>query len=159
MEFLSYAWSSGLQTCSNKMSKTWWITLLQLQGFHSIILLALCDADYKFLWVDAGTNGSVSDAQLFNDCELRETIEDGSIGFPAADRLPQDYKDMPYFIIGDNAFPLRTWLMKPFSRRNLDDEERIFNYRVSRDRRIVENSLGILANRFQVLLTTMRQEP
>ena len=129
------------------------------KGFHSIILLALCDADYKFLWVDAGTNGSVSDAQLFNDCELRETIEDGSIGFPAADRLPQDDQDMPYFIIGDNAFPLRTWLMKPFARRNLDDEERIFNYRVSRARRIVENSFGILANRFQVLLTTMRQEP
>jgi hypothetical protein len=129
------------------------------KGFHSIILMALCDADYKFVWVDAGTNGSISDAQLFNDCELRQAIEDGSIEFPAAEPLPLDDKNMPYFILGDNAFPLRTWLMNPFSRRNLDDEERIFNYRVSRARRVIENSFGILANRFQVLLTTMRQKP
>ena len=72
---------------------------------------------------------------------------------------PSDAKDMPYFIIGDDAFPLRTWLMKPFSRRNLENDQRIFNYRLSRARRIVENAFGILANIFQCLRTTMRQQP
>ena len=37
------------------------------KGFHSIILLALVDAKYKFQGVDVGTNGSSSDAQIFND--------------------------------------------------------------------------------------------
>ena len=82
------------------------------QGFHSIILLALVDADYKFLWVEVGANGASSDAQVFNSSDLKDTIEDGSIGFPAADNLPGDDNNIPYFIIGDDAFSLRTWLMK-----------------------------------------------
>ena len=64
---------------------------------------------------------------------MKEVIENGTIGFPAADPFPKDDRPMPYFIIGDDAFPpLRTWLTKPFFRRNLLDAERIYNYRLSR---------------------------
>jgi len=49
--------------------------------------------------------------------------------------------------------------MKPYSLRSLNNEERIFNCRLSRARRVVENVFGILANRFQVLLTTMKHHP
>ncbi|KAL8567704.1 hypothetical protein ACOMHN_009012 [Nucella lapillus] len=127
------------------------------KGYHSIILFAAADAYYKFTWVDVGANGSASDCQVFNSSELKEAIEDDTISFPDPDPLPGDNVDMPYFLAGDNAFPLRTWLMKPFSRRELDNDERIFNYRLSRGRRVIENAFGILANRFRVLLTTMRQ--
>lgn len=129
------------------------------KGFHSIILMALVDADYKFLWVDLGANGSASDCQVFNHGELKEAIEDGSIGFPEADEMPYDDWPMNYFIVGDDAFPLRPWLMKPYSRRNLENDERIFNYRLSRARRVVENAFGILANRWRCLLRTMGQQP
>ena len=47
------------------------------KGFFSIVMLGLVDADYKFLWVDVGANGSASDAQLFNSCELKEAIDSG----------------------------------------------------------------------------------
>ena len=36
------------------------------KSFFSIILLALLDADYKFIWADVGVQGSSSDAQIFN---------------------------------------------------------------------------------------------
>lgn len=129
------------------------------KGYHSIILFAVADAYYKFTWVDVGANGSASDCQVFNSSDLKEAIEDDTIGFPDPDPLPDDNVDMPYFLAGDDAFPLRTWLMKPFSRRQLDNDERIFNYRLSRGRRVVENAFGILAHRFRVLLTTMQQSP
>ena len=129
------------------------------KGFHSIILMALVDADYKFTWVEVGCHGSAGDAQVFNNSELKEAIDTGAINFPKPDALPGDDQPMPYFIVGDDAFALRSWLMKPFSCRNMTHEQRILNYRLSRARRIVENAFGILAHRFRCLLTTLQQTP
>ena len=50
-------------------------------------------------------------------------------------------------------------MKKSFSARGLSVEERIFNYRLSCARRVVENAFGIMANRFGSLLTTMSQNP
>jgi hypothetical protein len=66
---------------------------------------------------------------------------------------------MPYFLVGDDAFALTTWMMKPYSTKQLSLQERIFNYRLSRARRIVENAFGLLTNRFRVLQTTIDMEP
>ena len=109
------------------------------KGFHSLILMALVDADYRFIWVDVGSNGSAGDAQVFNGGQLRQAIVTGSLNFPPPDALPNDDKEMPYFIIGDDAFALQKWMMKPFSLRNLTKSQRIYNYILSRARRIVEN--------------------
>ena len=103
--------------------------------------------------------GAASDAQIFNSSEVKECLNDGSIGFPAPDPLPNDTENVPYFFIADDAFALRPNMMKPYCFQGMTDEERIINYRLSRARHVVENTFGILANRFQVLLTTMNHAP
>ena len=85
-------------------------------------MLALVDGQYKFRWVDAGTAGSCSDAQIFNACQLKRRIEDGRIGFLDPAPITQGGRDVPYFILADDAFALKTWLMKPYGRRMLTRE-------------------------------------
>eukprot|EP00057_Strongylocentrotus_purpuratus_P022300 XP_011676774.1 PREDICTED: uncharacterized protein LOC105444342 [Strongylocentrotus purpuratus] len=61
--------------------------------FCSVVLLAIVDANYSFLWCKVGANGSSSDAGVFNESTLRGALEDNTIGFPAPDPLPGDDRD------------------------------------------------------------------
>ncbi|GFT82583.1 DDE Tnp4 domain-containing protein [Trichonephila clavipes] len=115
---------------------------------YSIILFAVVDADYCFTYVDVGGNGRANDSAVFRNSSLNIAMENKAIGFPE-----------DHVIIGDDAFPLRPDLMKPFSKHGLSDEEKIFNYRTSRARRVSENAFGILAWRFRVFSKAIELKP
>lgn len=109
--------------------------------------MAVVDANYKFLYADVGCNGRCSDGGVFAGTDLREALDDGTINLPQDRPYPNDDQPMPFSLVGDDAFPLRRYMMKPYPQRNLTTEQRIYNYRLSRARRVVENAFGILANR------------
>ena len=86
------------------------------KSYFSLLPLALVDADYKFMWVNVGVSGSSSDAQIFNSSKLKRRIENGRLGLPPPAPLGPGGPDLHYFLLGDDAFALMPWLIKPYSR-------------------------------------------
>jgi hypothetical protein len=127
------------------------------KGFHSMVLLAVVDAHYRFLLVDVGVNGRNGDAGVFATSPIAAAVEKD---IPSPTPLPDwDSTVLPHVLVGDEAFPLKVNLMKPFPSRGLTLEERVFNFRLSHARRVSENAFGILINRFAVLATRMSLQP
>ena len=129
------------------------------KGFYSMVLMAVVDANYRFLYINVGATGAGSDGGVFAKTRLRQQLEEDTLGLPGAEPITADGPEVPYFLVGDEAFPLKTWLMKPVPRRNLTFNERIYNYRISRARRVVENAFGILANKWRCLLFKLSLKP
>lgn len=122
------------------------------KGFFSIVLFAVVNADYEFLYVNTGTNGSVADASILNGTRFYQKMNNNDLKLPLPSALPgTEDVVVPYVFLGDSAFALNKNLMKPFPFHNITSEQRIFNYRLSRARRVVENAFGILSSRFRVL--------
>jgi len=80
-----------------------------------------------------------------------QAFENNTISISQPCLLPNTDIVVPFSIVGDEGFPLKSYLMRPYARRNLQGNERVFNYRLSRARRIIENAFGILAARWRIL--------
>ena len=75
------------------------------KGYFSLVVLALVNAEYKFLRVNMGASGSLSEAQIFNYSKLKRRIENGTLGLPLPEPLGPEGPDLHYFLLGDDAWP------------------------------------------------------
>ena len=122
----------------------------------SINLMALVDANYRFIFVDIGQYGSNADGPVFQKSEFGKMYMKGELNIPGPKFLPRAryLGPMPHVIVADEAFPLHPTIMRPFPRGRgnyrLPRPRQIFNYRLSRARKIVENAFGILGQRFRI---------
>jgi hypothetical protein len=111
----------------------------------SIALLALVDANYKFITVDVVAYGKNSDGGIFHNSTLGRALRNGNLNIPGDKELPGTDISMPHVIVGDEAFPLSKYLMPPYPGNQTKNNEakKIFTYRLSRARRVSENSFGV----------------
>lgn len=72
---------------------------------------------------------------------------------------PGGNEQMPYVLVGDDAFALKTYLMKPYAQQGLDAEKLVYNNRHSRAKRILENLFGIVANRWRFMRNVILLHP
>lgn len=136
-------------------------TYFNYKKTFSINLMAIADASYKFITVDIGQMGSSSDGGVWDHSNFGSAWNRDRINVPPPTPLPLTDTEIKYVIVGDEAFPLKPNLMRPFPGRDLTGEmrKRRFNYRLSRARRVVENAFGILANRWRFLFSPVDADP
>lgn len=118
------------------------------KGWHSIILQGVVDGNGKFWNVFTGLPGSLHDARVLRLSTLWELANRGNL-------FPPHYRNIGavragYYILGDSAYPLLDWLLKPFhDTGRLTAQHHSFNHKFSRARVVVENAFGRLKGRWR----------
>lgn len=129
--------------------------------YYSLVLMAVVDANYNFIYMNVGSEGKASDGGIWARTSLQMHINDPTnpLHIPPP-RLVNGITDpLPFFMVGDDAFPLKHTLMKPYPHLQLSVLQRVYNYRLSRCRRIVENAFGILTTKFRLFRQEMSMRP
>ena len=115
------------------------------KNFYSIVLMALVDSHYRFVWGTCGYPGNSHDSIIFKSTELWSNIESGNVLPSIGNTIAK--QTVPPLIVGDSAFPIAPWLMKSYTDAVLSPKHRYFNYRLSRARMVTEGTYGQLKGR------------
>lgn len=128
--------------------------------FFSVVLMAIADANLRFVAINVGAYGKEGDSTVFRDSPLGKKLYSNSLNLPPPRLLPNTNSNpQPFVMVGDEAFKLSTNLLRPYPSRNLNATTRVFNYRLSRCRRSVECAFGILANKWRIFHTPILVQP
>lgn len=96
---------------------------------------------------------------FFAHSNLRRAMDGGHLNVPPPAPLPNSKHHDAIHVCWRWCLPLCLDLQKPYSHRELDHDQKVYNYRLSRARRVVENAFGILANRLRLFRTTICLDP
>ena len=118
----------------------------------------MCDAKYCFTLGNVGSYGRENDAAILSESAFGKLFDSGPSGLCLPSPRLVGNSRLPYVLIaiGDEVFPLKPWLMKPYPGRNLDEPHRVYNYRLSRAKRTIENTYGILSARWRIFRVPIR---
>ena len=131
----------------------------------SIVLMALADYDYKFLFVDIGWKVCISDGRHFRNCDFYGALVCNELKLPLPTEVPplnpgwNSTEPVPFVFVGDNAFPQTNFCMKSYPLTVLTEEERLFNFRLSHFKCISKNAFRIWSNTFCLFSTRICMQP
>lgn len=127
----------------------------------SIVLLGFVDASYRFVAANVGAYGKNSDSGIFQRSTIGQRFANGEMNLPEPSLLPGSDIIAPYTMVGDEAFPLTNYLLRPYPGvQSQDDPSKAnYNHRLSKARRIVENAFGMLAQRFRIFMGPITLPP
>ena len=86
------------------------------RGRHSIVLMGIVDAFGKFLIIDVGGFGSLSDGGIFQASSFFRLLQTNKLHLPEPVSLPTMDIKLPYMFAGDETFGLMPNLMRPIPR-------------------------------------------
>ena len=72
------------------------------KSFHSIVLLAICDAKYCFTFAHIGGFGSTNDASVLSNSVFGQAFEQHPTDLDLPSPSPHGDKDLPFVIVGDD---------------------------------------------------------
>nr|CAI5831533.1 unnamed protein product [Callosobruchus analis] len=101
------------------------------KNYCSLVLLGAADANYCFITIDVGAYGKSADLIFLIDIRDKRPLRNLNSNTP-----------MPFTFVADEAFAMSANVMRPYAKKDLDNKKRIFNYRLSRARRLIECTLA-----------------
>ncbi|XP_071985429.1 uncharacterized protein [Engystomops pustulosus] len=119
--------------------------------YFSIVLLAIADSDSNFIAIETGSYGSTNDSRILETSAMARQLLQKHINIPPAKALTGSSTILPHVFVADEAFGLRTHLLRPYCKRGLTNMKRIYNARLSRARKTVECAFGILSGQWRLL--------
>jgi hypothetical protein len=112
--------------------------------------MVIVDANYCFIYVNVGYQGHISDGGVFRNTEFYRKLKN-DLHLPQDEAVPGRTIPVLYMLVAADAFPLTRHTMKPHATNlNKGSPKRVFNYRLSRARHVVEKAFGLLASVFRI---------
>jgi hypothetical protein len=106
--------------------------------FSPVVLMAVADTNYRFVYVDLGSYGKECGSTFFKRSTLWTSIQTNMLELPCERPLAgTEGPNVPHFFVVVEGFALSRNTLRPFGGSNLNVKTRIYNYRLCRTRRCV----------------------
>ena len=117
---------------------------------HDFIIQAIVDGKKVFMDFACGYPGSMHDARVLRRSTIFQSAEQKNVRTQPTVNV--NGHDIGLYPLGDSAYPLSPWLMKPYPEGTRDPREIAFNEELSSARVKVECAFGVLKSRWRILL-------
>ncbi|CAH1974397.1 unnamed protein product [Acanthoscelides obtectus] len=93
------------------------------KGYNSLVLMAICNANYEFIMCDFSTNGRISDGGVITCTHFYTNLKNKTLKLPPATCPRNSDRELSFAFVGDEAFTLHSDFLKPYSQNDLNHEK------------------------------------